>query len=76
MIPIVFGGSQRSFGVTRGQILNTLENACKHSISSYVTFRNFILGMCIAHIRKLIPIGFGRGQSSFGVTSGQKVKIV
>ena len=74
MIPIVFGEGQRSCGVTRGQMVNTLKIACKHSISRYVTSGNLILGMCMAHIRKMIPIVFGRGKWSFGVTSGQKVE--
>ena len=76
MIPIVFGEGQRSFGVTRGQMVNTLEIARKDSISSCVTSRNLILGMCMAHNGKMIPIVFGAGQRSFGVTRGQKVKIL
>ena len=75
MIPIVFGEGQRSFGVTRGQMVNTLEIACKHYISRSVTSRNLILNMCMAHIGKMIPIVFGGGQRSFGVTRGQKAKI-
>ena len=74
MIPIVFGEGQRSCGVTRGQMVNTLKIACKHSISRYVTSMNFILGMFMTHIRKMIPIVFGRGQRSFGVTRGQKAQ--
>ena len=55
-------------------MVNILEIACKHSISSSVTSKNFILGMCMAHMRKMIPIIFGKGQRSFGVTRGQKVQ--
>ncbi|KAJ8030361.1 hypothetical protein HOLleu_26758 [Holothuria leucospilota] len=50
MIPILFGGGQRSFGVTRGQIVNILEIACKHGISRRINVRDLILTMFIAHI--------------------------
>ena len=76
MIPIVFGESQRSFGVTRGQIVTTVEIACKHSISRYATLRNFIFGMLMVNIEKMVPIVFGGGQRSFGVTTGQNVNFV
>ena len=74
--PIVFGGGQRSFGVTRDQMVNTLENPCKHSISRSVTPRDLILSLSIVHIESMILSVFGGGQRSFEVTGGQKVKTL
>ena len=56
--------------------MTTLEIACKHSISRYATLRNFIFGMLMVNIEKMVPIVFGGGQRSFGVTTGQNVNFV
>ena len=50
MVPIVFGAGQRSFGVPRGQIVNTLEIAGKHDISRRKNVKDLILFMKIGHI--------------------------
>ena len=50
MIPILFGGGERSFGVTSGQIVNMLEIACKHDISRRINVRDLILTILIADI--------------------------
>ncbi|KAJ8028041.1 hypothetical protein HOLleu_30167 [Holothuria leucospilota] len=58
--PIVFGGGQRSSGVTGGQTLKTL-------LTRY-------LKMCYGERKN--PIVFGGGQRSFGVTRGQILKTL
>ncbi|KAJ8030932.1 hypothetical protein HOLleu_27481 [Holothuria leucospilota] len=58
--PIVFGGGQRSFGVTRGQTLKTL-------------FTRYLKMHCG---KRKNPIVFGGGQRSFGVTRGQTLKTL
>ena len=76
MIPIVFRGGQRSFEVTGGQMVKTLKIACKHGISRRVSVTILIFGVWVDHIEQMIPIVFGGGQRSFGVTRGQKVKTL
>ena len=49
--------------------------ACKHDISRTVSVNNLIFGMWVGHV-EMIPIVFGGGQRSFGVTRGQKVKTL
>ncbi|KAJ8028950.1 hypothetical protein HOLleu_28212 [Holothuria leucospilota] len=58
--PIVFGGGQRSSGVTGGQNLKTL---CAR-----------YLKMCYG--KRKDPIIFGGGQRSSGVTGGQNLKTL
>ncbi|KAJ8031401.1 hypothetical protein HOLleu_24578 [Holothuria leucospilota] len=58
--PIVFGGGQRSFGVTRGQTLKTL----------FTRYLKMYYG------KRKNPISFGGGQRSFGVTRGQNLKTL
>ncbi|KAJ8039779.1 hypothetical protein HOLleu_13887 [Holothuria leucospilota] len=58
--PIVFGGGQRSFGVTRGQTLKTL----------------FTRYLKMHYGKRKNPIVFGGGQRSFGVTRGQTLKTL
>ncbi|KAJ8044859.1 hypothetical protein HOLleu_07734 [Holothuria leucospilota] len=58
--PIVFGGGQRSSGVTGGQNLKTL--CARYLKMRYGTRKN--------------PIVFGGGQRSSGVTGGQTLKIL
>ena len=66
---IVFGGGQRSSGVTRGQTLKTF-------LTWYLevgSLINFILSMWMYGKRKN-PRLFGGGKRSFGVTGGQTLK--
>ncbi|KAJ8046548.1 hypothetical protein HOLleu_05247 [Holothuria leucospilota] len=58
--PIVFGGGQRSSGVTGGQTPKTL-------LTRY-------LEMCYG--KRKNPIIFGGGQRSSGVTGGQTLKTM
>ncbi|KAJ8036458.1 hypothetical protein HOLleu_20436 [Holothuria leucospilota] len=58
--PIIFGGGQRSSGVTRGRMLKTL-------LTRY-------LKMCYG--KRKNPIIFGGGQRSSGVTGGQTLKTM
>ncbi|KAJ8036507.1 hypothetical protein HOLleu_20506 [Holothuria leucospilota] len=58
--PIVFGGGQRSPGVTGGQTLKTL-------LTQYLEMR---YGM------RKNPIIFGGGERSSGVTGGQTLKTL
>ena len=76
MIPIIFGKGQRSFGVTRGQIVKTLDIARKHHISSTIFLSDLILAIWITHSEYMSPIVFGGDQRSCKVTSGQKVKTL
>ncbi|KAJ8017794.1 hypothetical protein HOLleu_44565 [Holothuria leucospilota] len=56
--PIIFGGGQRSSGVTGGQTLKT-------SLTRYLKMR---------YGKRKNPIIFGGGQRSSGVTGGQTLK--
>ncbi|KAJ8036308.1 hypothetical protein HOLleu_20243 [Holothuria leucospilota] len=56
----IFGGGQRSSGVTRGQTLKTL----------------LTLYLQMHHGKRKNPIVFGGGQRSFGVTRGQTLKTL
>ena len=76
MIPTVYGKGQRSFGVTRGQIVKTLDIARKHHISSTIFLSDLILAIWITHSQYMIPNAFEGGQRSFEVTRGQKVKTL
>ncbi|KAJ8040332.1 hypothetical protein HOLleu_14592 [Holothuria leucospilota] len=58
--PIVFGGGQRSPGVTGGQTLKTL-------LTRYLKMR---------YGKRKSPIIFGGGQRSSGVTGGQTLKTM
>ncbi|KAJ8031832.1 hypothetical protein HOLleu_25160 [Holothuria leucospilota] len=58
--PIVFGGGQRSSGVTGGQNLKTL-------------FTRYLKMRCG---ERKNPIVFGGGQRSSGVTGGQNLKTL
>ncbi|KAJ8023327.1 hypothetical protein HOLleu_35734 [Holothuria leucospilota] len=58
--PIVFGGGQRSPGVTGGQNLKTL-------LTQYLEMR---------YGKRKNPIIFGGGQRSPGVTRGQNLKTL
>ncbi|KAJ8025967.1 hypothetical protein HOLleu_33680 [Holothuria leucospilota] len=58
--PIVFGGGQRSPGVTGGQNLKTL-------LTQYLEMR---------YGKRKNPIVFGGGQRSSGVTGGQNLKTL
>ncbi|KAJ8020541.1 hypothetical protein HOLleu_40157 [Holothuria leucospilota] len=58
--PIVFGGGQRSLGVTGGQNLKTL-------LTQYLEMR---------YGKRKNPIIFGGGQRSSGVTGGQTLKTL
>ncbi|KAJ8027470.1 hypothetical protein HOLleu_32621 [Holothuria leucospilota] len=71
MIAIVFGGGQRSFGVTRGKKVKKLVNMISQELR--VTVRDHILTLCIDHIEKMISIIFRAGQRSFEVTKGQNL---
>ncbi|KAJ8039737.1 hypothetical protein HOLleu_13835 [Holothuria leucospilota] len=57
---IIFGGSQRSFGVTGGQTLKIL----------------LIRYLQMHYGKKMNPIIFGGGQRSFGVHRGQTLKAL
>ncbi|KAJ8039494.1 hypothetical protein HOLleu_17235 [Holothuria leucospilota] len=58
--PIIFGGGERSSGVTGGQTLKT-------SLTRYLK---------MPHIERKNPIVFGGGQRSPGVTGGQTLKTL
>ncbi|KAJ8018645.1 hypothetical protein HOLleu_43270 [Holothuria leucospilota] len=58
--PIIFGGGQRSSGVTGGQTLKTLLTQC----------------LKMRYGKRKNPIIFGGGQRSSGVTGGQTLKTL
>ncbi|KAJ8026380.1 hypothetical protein HOLleu_34205 [Holothuria leucospilota] len=71
--PIVFGGGQRSPGVSGGQTLKTLLTQYLE-VGSLDEFHT-LLSMWMCYGEKMDPIVFGGGQRSSGVTRGKKSKI-
>ncbi|KAJ8021219.1 hypothetical protein HOLleu_38353 [Holothuria leucospilota] len=72
--PIVFGGGQRSPGVTRGQTQKTLLTQYLE-VGSLEEFY-FIRSTWMHYGKKMNPIIFGGGQRSFGVHRGQTLKAL
>ena len=70
--PVVFGGGQRSFGVTRGQTLKTLctQYLKKGNYDGHQTWHSG------TPYQVQEPYRFGRGQRSFVVTRVQTVKTL
>ncbi|KAJ8041507.1 hypothetical protein HOLleu_12344 [Holothuria leucospilota] len=71
--PIVFGGGQRSPGVTGGQTLKTLLTQYLE-VGSLDEFHT-LLSMWMCYGEKMAPIVFGGSQRSSGVTRGQRAKF-
>ncbi|KAJ8049085.1 hypothetical protein HOLleu_01665 [Holothuria leucospilota] len=69
--PIVFGGGQRSPGVTEGQTLKTVLTQYLE-VGSLDEFHTLYM----PHIERKNAIVFGEGQRSSGVTGGQTFKIL
>ncbi|KAJ8029398.1 hypothetical protein HOLleu_28777 [Holothuria leucospilota] len=72
--PIVFGGGQRSPGVTGGQTLKTLLTQYLE-VGSLDEFHTLYVD-AMRYSEKMNPIIFGGGQRSSGVTRGQCLKTL